>query len=229
MINAITTVGKVLKALLAPDFCFYCRDYLWDTNRLNNSYASRDFICASCVLFIKPVISKVLSFPNGQTSHIYAVSAYEDPLLPLVLAKEWSDYTASKQLARLMYDFSILKKSSYDYIVPVPAHWTRIADRGYNQTAVMAQELGRLMALPVINALDRIKRTPQQRGSSAVKRRQNVKDAFLLTDAASKVVGCRVLLIDDVMTTGATVFECTEELFQTKPCEIATLVACRVV
>lgn len=161
--------------------------------------------------------------------HVYAASAYEDPVKPLILAKEWSDYTASKQLARFIWDYSILKNARYDFIIPIPAHWTRVAKRGYNQSLVIAKELSLLSGIPVVEALKKVKRTKAQKGSTALERRRNVCDTFVLAVEPSFIEDRRVLLVDDLMTTGATLFACGKELIRAYPKEIAALVACRVI
>jgi ComF family protein len=97
-----------------------------------------------------------------------------------------------------------------DLIVPVPSHWTRTLVRGYNPPAIIAAELSKIIKVPFSsNCLRRIKRTGYQAGKSTKDRVKNVKDAFL---CSQKLDGKRVLLVDDVMTTGATINECANVL-----------------
>jgi ComF family protein len=90
-----------------------------------------------------------------------------------------------------------------DVIVPVPLHSSRLRQRGYNQAALLARELGTEIGRPVVeDALVRIRATAPQVNLSAKERQENVRDAFRAVN--SSLGGERVLLVDDVCTTGST-------------------------
>lgn len=93
-----------------------------------------------------------------------------------------------------------------ELIVPVPLHPWRLMARKYNQSAILAHEVSRLSGIPVAPvALVRVKRTPSQVGRTEAERRRNVAGAFAVPRLhRSRIEGRRVLLIDDVITTGAT-------------------------
>jgi ComF family protein len=99
-----------------------------------------------------------------------------------------------------------------DLLIPVPLHPDRLRRRGYNQALQLARQVGRSCALPVVPAgLHRLRETPPQQGLDARVRRTNLCGAFRV---ATAVAGRRVLLVDDVMTTGATARECAAALRQ---------------
>jgi len=99
-----------------------------------------------------------------------------------------------------------------DYIVPVPLHPHRLRQRGYNQALEIARPLSRQLGLPIeTGLLRRCRKTPPQQGLPADQRRRNLRNAFSL---AGQVAGARVLLVDDIMTTGETVRECCRTLLQ---------------
>ncbi|MEZ4219729.1 MAG: ComF family protein [Polyangiaceae bacterium] len=94
-------------------------------------------------------------------------------------------------------------------LVPVPLHSSRLAERGYNQSSLLAAQLGRALGLHVrANCLQRVRATPAQAKSSAAERAQNVVGAF----AASGPAPTCVALVDDVVTTGATALACMAAL-----------------
>jgi ComF family protein len=99
-----------------------------------------------------------------------------------------------------------------EVIVPVPLHWWRWLMRGYNQSAAIARGLARTLRAPCVPAaLRRVKNTPRQTSQTAAGRRDNVRGAFAPGRSAA-VAGRCVLLVDDVMTTGATAAEAARAL-----------------
>ncbi len=96
-----------------------------------------------------------------------------------------------------------------EMLLPVPLHWSRRLRRGFNQTELMAADLGRALALPVHSRLcRRNRRTPAQQGLSRKQRERNLRRAFSLTPGASEILaGRRVALLDDVVTTTSTARE----------------------
>ena len=97
-------------------------------------------------------------------------------------------------------------------LVPVPLHVDRLRQRGYNQALQLARQIGREFDVPVAaDLLRRIRATEPQQGLDATSRRSNLRGAFAV---ARPVPGRRLILVDDVMTTGATVRECASVLRQ---------------
>jgi ComF family protein len=97
-----------------------------------------------------------------------------------------------------------------DALISVPLSPRSLKDRGFNQALLLAAALSRKKRLPlIIDGLRKVADTPPQVGLSAKERAANVKKAFVCTN---KVSGMNILLIDDVMTTGATVNACAQQL-----------------
>jgi ComF family protein len=115
-------------------------------------------------------------------------------------------------LADLLADY--LKSNSLpgEVLIPVPLHPRRLRERGYNQSSLLANELGKLTNLPVVDDyLIRVKEArPQARAASVEERRMNVIDAFVCQN--DKLSGKQVILIDDVCTSGATLESCAVAL-----------------
>jgi ComF family protein len=93
-------------------------------------------------------------------------------------------------------------------LVPVPLAGQRLHERGFNQAALIARELGRAWGLPVAAAIARVREAPAQRGASATERHAQVRAAFAARGAAPRVA----CLVDDVHTTGATLGACARAL-----------------
>jgi ComF family protein len=117
-----------------------------------------------------------------------------------------------------------------DLVAPVPLHRRRLFARRYNQSALLAQALARRCALPVApDLLVRRRATPSQGRLSPTARRRNVRGAFALRlGYAEAIAGRRVLLIDDVLTTGATVRECARVLLRAGAGAVDVLTLARV-
>lgn len=110
-----------------------------------------------------------------------------------------------------------------DALVPVSLHPKRRSERGYDQAHVLAEELGRLTGVPVVSCLERTRYTVPQVGQGHVDRRENVRGAFALRGDCGLSAGCRVALIDDVRTTGATLGECANALAPLRPAFIGAV------
>jgi ComF family protein len=113
-------------------------------------------------------------------------------------------------------------------LVPVPLHPRRLAERGFNQAALLAFDLGRRSGVPVCErALVRRADTPSQAGLSAAARRANVARAFAVRHL-SKIAGRVVVLVDDVHTTGATARACARALRAAGAAEVRLVTVARV-
>lgn len=99
----------------------------------------------------------------------------------------------------------------FDGLVPVPLHRSRQRRRGYNQAGLLATAVGRASDVPVLDALIRHRATAQQVGLDADARRANVVDAFAVREGVA-VAGKRLVLVDDVLTTGSTLGQCADTL-----------------
>lgn len=120
------------------------------------------------------------------------------------------------------------RQQRFDALVPVPLHWWRRLRRGFNQSALLGRELSRRTGLPLLEtALRRVRATPQQAQLTRGGRRRNVARAFQVPRPA-EVAGRRLLLIDDVFTTGATLNACAAELRKAGAAHVSTLTLARV-
>jgi ComF family protein len=140
------------------------------------------------------------------TREIVAVGKYEGVLADMCLALKFAgERQVAKPLAVALAGMlgTRLLEDKIDVIVPVPLSALRRLGRGYNQAEEIARHVSRLTGIPWVDALRRLRDTPRQAMLSPAQRRANVKDAFAVRPRI-KIKGARVLLVDDVMTTGAT-------------------------
>lgn len=156
----------------------------------------------------------------------YSYGTYEGSLAALVhLFKYKGIRTLSKPLGELMAR-GLPSSERFDAIVPVPLHWRKKLSRGFNQADLLAETIGRRTGIPVIHGLKRRRNTDTQAGLTNAMRRKNVDGAFVATSCAFQ--GKRVLLIDDVVTTGATVSAAAKALCRAGAARVTVLTLARV-
>jgi len=118
-----------------------------------------------------------------------------------------------------------------DALIPVPLHWRRLWARRFNQSAALAGAIGQASGVPVLHsALKRVRATAQQVGLSKPQRAENVQGAFSVPAGEKGLVaGRRLVLIDDVLTSGATVDSCARALLRAGAAHVDVLAFARVV
>lgn len=140
-----------------------------------------------------------------------------------------SRFWAADEIARLL---RVCVETHYpgeefDAVVPVPLYPTRQRERGFNQARMLASLLARQLRKPLLDkALIRVRRTPSQTRLTARERAFNVRDAFRIRRAGA-IQNRKLLLVDDVMTTGATVNECARVLREGGAAEVFVVTAAR--
>ncbi|MEY2598196.1 MAG: hypothetical protein RLZZ142_455, partial [Verrucomicrobiota bacterium] len=121
-----------------------------------------------------------------------------------------------------------LRAPLVEVLVPVPLHWRRLWGRGFNQALVLARELGRARGLPVVEALRRVRDTGTQTRLGRSERWENLRGAFgLRRGGGARVGGRHVLLVDDVLTTGATLDACARVLRRAGAASVRALAVAR--
>ena len=118
----------------------------------------------------------------------------------------------AKPIAKFMAGSYLKNDFNCDIIIPVPLCNKRFKERGFNQSELIANEISKIIGIEVsVNNLKRVKETPHQTNLDYAKRQVNLKDAFKVYNQ-KEIKAKKVLLIDDVYTTGATVKECSKVL-----------------
>jgi ComF family protein len=217
--SVASIIDKIL-LLVFPCCCTYCKRLL----------DRRAIFCPSCTEMIRPIVSTAMPLTQTRSMKIIALSAYQDPVRVLILAKRWSDIHAGSRLGQLIWDHTNFHTAQADYIIPIPLHWTRYSKRGFNQAEQMARVLATNKAIPMVKILKRIKKTAFQADLSAPERQANVKDVFeLVCSDKEQFRNKHLVLVDDLLTTGSTITSAARELLVLKPASITVVVAARVV
>jgi len=161
-----------------------------------------------------------------------AAVRYDDVAKKLVHGLKYGDrLDLAPIMARWMANAGGKLLAEADALVPVPLHWRRQWARRFNQSALLGEIIAKACGKPVVHgALKRVKATPQQVGLDKSGRAQNVQGAFRVPpEGKAEVAGRRLVLVDDVLTSGATVDACTRALLRGGAAAVDVLVFARVV
>jgi ComF family protein len=161
-----------------------------------------------------------------------AAVRYDDVARSLVHALKYGDrHDLAPTMGRWMARAGRELLADADALIPVPLHWRRLWARRFNQSALLAKAITKNTGIPVADtALRRIKATAQQVGLSQAERARNVQGAFRVPDEhKGEVAGRRLILVDDVLTSGATSDACARALLRGGAKSVDLLVFARVV
>ena len=238
----VRTMAKGVCALLNlifPDDCRVCGAPLHNLSRVPICGACltepqplvAEFFCSDCKT---PFVNPAPLDEQGRCTlcrlglqgfdAVYTYGSYEGPLRQLV---HHFKFGGMRPLAATFGDMLIRalpRETSFDVIVPMPLHWFRRWQRGFNQSALLAKEISRRWHTPLADVARRGKRTAPQAGLTNSKRRLNVRGAF---QVRGRLDGKHVLLVDDVLTTGATASACARALKRAGASRVTLLVVAR--
>lgn len=213
-------IKRFVQMVLVPPHCSFCKIMM-----------EQDFpLCDECLSNIRRLVPTDIQLTPTKKMTVFALGAYEDALAALVRAKQHRNIGAAHQLGVLLAEHIRVWNLPIDYLVAVPLHWRRYAWRGFNQAEVIATEIAQLRKTELVPIVRRTKHTAYQMTQSAKERVTNVKDVFSLSvQESAQYRGKHILVVDDLMTTGATLEAVGRALLPLKPASITALVACRVV
>jgi ComF family protein len=239
--GAWSHAAKLALDVALPTLCVACRDPVDGEGVCADCWAKLSFIAPPfCprlgIPFVYDRGPDMLSMEAIASPPAYARARaavrYDDVARTLVHALKYQDRTdLAPAMGRWMTRAGQELLDSADALVPVPLHWRRGWSRRYNQSGLLARIIARQTGVAVTaEALRRIRRTEQQIGLSRPQRASNVQGAFKVApDRQHLIAGRRVVLIDDVLTSGATVDACARALLRAKAASVDVLVFARVV
>jgi len=158
---------------------------------------------------------KICPFCHGKGLTVDRIAApywYREEIVKIVEAFKYNGLKGLHRVMATKMAETIKKFESIDYLVPIPLHKVRKRERGFSQTELLAQKLSQLTEIPVLKALKRVKNTKSQTALGKRERRENLREAFSLNRKISFTEKCIILLVDDVLTTGATLEEAAKVL-----------------
>jgi len=155
----------------------------------------------------------------------YCYGAYEGTLRKLIHLFKYNGMRALAAPLGELLGNALPRDRQFDVVTAVPLHWRRRWMRGFNQSELLGREISRRRGIPSVRALRRGFATRAQAGLSNSQRRENVSGAFR---ARKRLNGTRILLIDDVMTTGATAAACAIALKKAGARSVSLLTLARV-
>lgn len=231
-------------ALVYPQACAVCSDSVetrrdgvacsecWRATRI---FTVDDTVCWKCGAFTRAQVSverresvRCRRCDDDEFAAARACGFYEGALRASVLALKREPHVAAR-LVRLMLTTQQREPlNRANLIIPVPLHPERERERGFNQALLLARELARVSSLPLDEhtAVRRVHTERHRAGMDSIARRKSVAGAFAVR-RSDLIAGQRVLLVDDVFTTGATVSACAAALMEAGAEEVSVLTVAR--
>jgi ComF family protein len=193
-------------APLPASFCPYCKSFLEDEE---TTFKHR------CIYLSQPEDRKIFS--------VRSLGTFDDYYKTLIHRLKYDKrIPLGERLAQSLGGIVAREKDfiSCDLIIPVPLHRARERERGFNQSQILAEGISEVTNLPLMkDILKRKKNTQDQTYLNAQQRKENVRGAFVVTQQ-EKINGMSIILVDDVITTGATLNECARMLLDAGATEI---------
>ncbi len=238
--GAVRTLGRAVLDLALPQLCPACREPIEGKGLCPACWAKLSFIsrpyCERLgIPFVYdpgPGILSMAAIADPPAYHrARAAVRFDEVSRALVHGLKYNDrLDLAPMMGRWMAQAGRELLAEADALVPVPLHWRRLWTRRFNQSATLAAAITAASGVPVAaGALRRVKATAQQVGLSRAERAANIQGAFRVpAEGRPQVAGRRLVLIDDVLTSGATVEGCARALLRAGAANVDVLVFARV-
>lgn len=221
--NNCLICGRELKHLNRYAICPWCMSAL--------TFIDEKRSCLKCGKPIGDESSYCLICQNNERyfNRAFAPLVYVGETVALITRLKFGNQRyLAKYLSAFLADTYISNNIDADLIIPIPLHKIRLKERGYNQSELLANNLAERVNVPVnATALVRQKETHAQVGLSSAQRKHNIENAFAVTDK-NAVKGKKIVVVDDVLTTGATVSEAAKVLHKAGAAAVFAVVLANV-
>jgi competence protein ComFC len=199
LFKLIKNAGRALDGLIFPNTgaCIYC------------GREGADNLCPDCADKLEALTLNARRLTGGYLT--YSKYAYADIVSGAIIKFKFNNH---KWLSAFLYQdlLTCVPNAQFDVVTAVPLYKRRLKKRGYNQSELLARKIANKLSLPYENLLTRTRNTKSQSKLPASKRLTNVAGAFCAIDP-QHIKEKRILVIDDVITTGSTIQECMKELY----------------
>ena len=205
-ISVLKYIGNCILQVVYPfnEDCIICKGSITDGS----------WLCSSCENKIKYCKESFELTKNHKKYSYYCLAYYSKSISELVLRLKYkSDFVCANVLGEKMAELIIKNNLIIDFITFVPATKRSLKKRGYNQSKLLARAISDVLKIKMISTLDKIKETKDQIGLNEEMRWKNISGSYKLKSLI-KIKNKKILLVDDVMTTGATTVCCVEELIK---------------
>lgn len=171
-------------------------------------------LCIKCIKNIKLCNKKTLINENGYKFYCYSSLYYGGSAKRLILDLKYkSGFLAGKELSKYLLNTIKIYNMEFDIVTYVPSSKDKLKERGYNQSKYLAKLVSENTNKKLLKTLEKTKITKDQIGLNKHERWKNLKASFVYT-GSNNILGKKILLVDDVFTTGATAFYCGKELIE---------------
>lgn len=229
--SPVTNLARVFLDFIYPPVCLICKAVIREEFPQN----SKALVCSDCWCNLEieeksfcpeckvELESSQLHNCSAYLNKVYALGVFDENFQELIHQFKYKGkVSAGKSLGiRLAQELKKQRVTDVACLIPVPLHKARKRERGFNQSEIVAESLGTELDLKVEkDVLIRIKNTKDQTKLSIEERKRNVAGAFQVQDKQKILQGKKIILVDDVITTGATLNECAKVLKQAGAKEI---------
>lgn len=193
---------SIILNLIFPPKCGFC-------GKIEDVFSEK-FICDNCLNKLEKLKSK----KGKDNNEVYSIYEYKSIIRKAILDYKFWDksYLYKTFTSCILFDKKVCNFiNSYDIISPVPLHYSRFLERGYNQTALICKELSKDTGIAYLRALNKVKNIKPQPTKDLAHRLKDVKGVYQLKSNVD-INEKKVLIFDDILTTGATTGECKKAL-----------------
>lgn len=196
--------------------CIVCGQYIGEGN-----------LCRQCLDKIKTCKEPLVLDKQDFRLTCYSVSYYSNIMRDLILKLKYkSDFQAGETISELMIDFITNENIKFDLVTFVPMTKRALRKRGYNQSEFLGKLISRHFEVPLVSCVRKIKETGDQIGLDKNARWENLSHCFK-SSSENKFVKKKILIIDDVLTTGATAYFCAKEIYSSGCKQVIVLTAAK--
>lgn len=222
MLKQLKFIGQSALQIIYPNLCFVCHKDLVRTE---------NYLCAACEYDL-PFLSNTdeeheklakLFYGRVKIEKVYALFNYQkgNAVQTLLHQIKYKGKTKIAHHYGQVLAASIKNENTFDFIIPIPLHAKKLKKRGFNQSAIIAQGIAESLGLKIEeNLIHRITHNKSQTGFSKYDRFENVRKIFEVR-RPELLKNKHILLVDDVLTTGATIEACAAEILQVENCKIS--------